>query len=102
MLIAVASPEPDSNTMLPETMRAWSDLVFCVRLFTRLLKLQFSQEKEKGTDPRRDIVISLTPLYDAISESLAAPWCGLGPVLPIGDNPKDSHPLLNKYLCSTV
>ena len=48
MLIAVARPEPDSNTMLPETMRACSDLVFCVRLFTKLLKLQFSQGEGKG------------------------------------------------------
>jgi hypothetical protein len=59
MLIAVARPEPDSNTMLPETMRDWSDLVFCVRLFTKLLKLRFSQEKEKGTNPRIAIAILL-------------------------------------------
>jgi hypothetical protein len=52
MLIAVARPEPESKTMLPEMMRDCSDRGFWVRLFTKLLKLHFSQEKEKGTNPR--------------------------------------------------
>jgi hypothetical protein len=99
MLIAVARPEPESNTMLPDTMRACSDRVFGFRLFTKLLKLRFSQEKEKLIP---DFVILLTPLYDAFSDNLAAPRRGLARISPIGDNPNDSQLLLTKYLCSIV
>src|ERR1700739_3667390 len=95
MLIAVASPGPASNTMLPAQMGACSDLGFWVRLFTKSLKLQFSQEKERKRETNARIVISLTPLYDAISDTLAAQRGGLVPIAPIGDKPQDSHTLLN-------
>src|SRR5450432_2062942 len=97
MLIAVAKPDPDRKTMLPETMRAWSDRVFCVRLFTKLLKLRFSQEKEKENDPRYCYFANIFIRCNFRSSGCSAVRFG-----PIGDNSNDSHPLLNKYLCSIV
>ncbi len=62
--------DPDKSTILPDTMRDCSDLVFCVNVFTTFWRLQLSGEKSVMA---REIFYLANIQSDADAEPVAAP-----------------------------